>query len=308
VELLRVDGPGLCMRREAASELEIVHTTRYEFSLPVFLEPHVLRFQPRCDGAQVPVEFQLDIDPLPAGQSACLDAAGNVVHHVWFDGVHDSLTIAARSVVEMVRDNPFDYLPDPRRSMLPAYYGDEAEMLRPYLRREAPPCGAADDVAVFAARMRAAARGELVPFLSSLNNTMYERVRLIQREDGAAWSPAHTWRQQAGACRDLAWLFVDVCRAAGVAARFVSGYEDAVAGREEYDLHAWAEVYIPGGGWRGYDPARGLAVAQHHVVAAAAATPAGAMPVTGTFRSSVATSTIATEVSVERRIGAALTV
>jgi transglutaminase-like putative cysteine protease len=289
------------MRREAAGELEITHTTRYEFSLPVFLEPHVLRFQPRCDGGQALLEFHLDIDPAPGGQSACLDAAGNIVHRVWFDGLHDSLSITARSVVEMLRENPFDYLPDARRSMLPAYYGDEAEALRPFLRREAPPSGNADDVAVFAARMRAAARGELVPFLTSLNHTMFERLTLIQREDGAAWAPAYTWRQQRGACRDLAWLFVDVCRAAGVAARFVSGYEDAVAGRQEYDLHAWAEVYIPGGGWRGYDPARGLAAAQHHVTVAASATPAGAMPVTGTFRSSAATSTIETDVAVERR-------
>jgi transglutaminase-like putative cysteine protease len=306
VELLRLDAPGLRMRRDGAAELEITHTTRYEFSLPVFLEPHVLRFQPRVDGGQALLDFQLEIDPPPAGQTACLDAAGNVVTHVWFDGLHENLSIAARSVVEMQRENPFDYLPDPRRSMLPAYYGDEAESLRPYLRREAPPAGASDDVAVFAARMRAASRGELVPFLSALNNTMHERVRLIQREDGAAWTPAHTWRQQSGACRDLAWLFVDVCRAAGVAARFVSGYEDAVAGREEYDLHAWAEVYVPGGGWRGYDPARGLAVSQHHVAVAAAASPAGAMPVTGTFRSSVATSTIATDVTIERRTAAAL--
>ncbi len=302
MELLRLDGPGMRMRREGALELEITHSTRYEFSLPVFLEPHILRFQPRYDGGQAPLEFLLEIDPAPAGQTACLDAAGNVVTHVWFDGLHDSLSIMARSVVEMQRDNPFDYLPDSRRSMLPAYYGDEAEALRPYLRRDAPPPSAsADDVAVFAARMRAAAGGELVPFLSSLNRTMAERWKLIKREDGAAWTPNHTWRQQCGACRDLAWLFVDVCRAAGVAARFVSGYEDSVSGREQYDLHAWAEVYIPGGGWRGYDPARGLAAAQHHVAVAAAATPAGAMPVTGTFRSSCATSSIETDVTIERR-------
>lgn len=302
-----MDGPGLRLRGEGSLELEITHTTRYEFSLPVFLEPHVLRFQPRCDGGQALSEFQLEVDPAPAGQSSCLDAAGNVVTHAWFDGAHERLTIVARSVVEMLRENPFDFLPDSRRSMLPAFYGDDAETLRPYLRRESPPAGAADDVAVFAARMRAAARGELVPFLSSLNQTMFERLTLIQREEGAAWAPSHTWRQQRGACRDLAWLFVDVCRAAGVAARFVSGYEDAVLGRATYDLHAWAEVYVPGGGWRGYDPARGLATAQNHVPIAAAATPAGAMPVTGTFRSSCATSTIETEVTVERRVAAALT-
>ena len=56
-------------------ELDVWHSTRYEFSDAVFLEPHVLRFQPRADGAQTPLEFSLDVDPLPAGMSAALDAA-----------------------------------------------------------------------------------------------------------------------------------------------------------------------------------------------------------------------------------------
>jgi transglutaminase-like putative cysteine protease len=296
-----MDGPGDRPRRDGAVELEISHTTRYEFSQPVFLEPHAFRFQPRADGGQWPIDFELEIDPVPVGQSSSLDATGNIVNSAWFEGLHESLTITARSVVAMQRDNPFDYLPDPSRSLLPVFYGDEADALRPYLRREATPAGCVDEVAVFAARMRAASRGELMPLLGSLNQTMFERLTLIRREEGETWAPMHTWREKCGACRDLAWLFVDVCRAAGVAARFVSGYEDSVLGREAYDLHAWAEVYIPGGGWRGYDPARGLAVAQHHVAVAASATPRGAAPVMGTFRGSGVTSTIETDVRVERR-------
>lgn len=303
--MLRVDRAGLAPRPCAAVELEITHSTRYEFSKPVFLEPHVLRFQPRADGAQMPLEFDLEIDPEPAGRSACLDASGNVAEHVWFDGLHDSLSITARSVVAMLRENPFDYLPDGGRTRLPVFYGEDVDALRPYLRRE-PPHSGTDDIAVFAARIQAAARGELLPFLASLNQTMYERLELIRREDGAPWTPAQTWREKRGACRDLAWLFVDVCRAAGVAARFVSGYEDAVAGRENYDLHAWAEVYVPGGGWRGYDPARGLAAGLHHVAVSAAATPAGAAPVTGTFRGDDIASTISTLVNVEPCAAAAI--
>jgi transglutaminase-like putative cysteine protease len=304
VELLRLDLAGMAVGHARSMELEITHTTRYEFSLPVFLEPHALRFQPRTDGGQEPVEFDLEIEPAPVGQSQCLDAAGNIVTQAWFEGLHDSLSITVHSVVAMTRENPFDYLPDSSRTLLPPYYGDEAETLRPYLRRDAARAECTDDVAVFAARMRAAAHGELLPFVSSLNQTMFERLTLIRRDEGPAWPPMHTWREKCGACRDLAWMFVDVCRAAGVAARFVSGYEDSVLGRETYDLHAWAEVYVPGGGWRGYDPARGLAVGQHHVVVAAAATPVGAAPVTGTYRSNGATSTIETEVRVDRRVPA----
>ena len=101
MELLRLDPAGMALGHERPMELEITHTTRYEFSQRVFLEPHALRFQPRSDGGQAPLEFDLEIDPAPAGQSACLDAAGNIVTQAWFEGLHDSLTITARSVVRL---------------------------------------------------------------------------------------------------------------------------------------------------------------------------------------------------------------
>ena len=49
MELLRIDPPGSALRSPASLELEITHTTRYEFSQPVFLDPHMLRFQPRAE-------------------------------------------------------------------------------------------------------------------------------------------------------------------------------------------------------------------------------------------------------------------
>lgn len=282
-------------------QLEIWHSTRYEFSDAVFLEPHVLRFQPRADGAQTLLEFSLELDPLPAGMSASLDAAGNTVTHVWFDGLHRSLSIVARATVEMLRENPFDYLPDQCRSRLPVFYAAESDSLRPYLHRNPHGLGEPDQVAIFASRMRDAARGELVPLLTSLNNTIFDRFETVRRTEPGVWLPERTWRERCGACRDLAALFIDVCRALGIAARFVSGYEESDS-LGDGELHAWAEVYIPGAGWRGYDPARGLAVAQSHVAVAAAATAAGTAPVTGTFRGSGVTSVFEAEVHVERQV------
>lgn len=285
-------------------ELEISHSTRYEFSDAVFLEPHVLRFQPRADGAQTPLEFSLEIDPRPAGTSAALDSAGNTVTHVWFDGLHRTLTINSRSTVEMLRENPFDFLPDNCRSRLPVFYAAESDALRPYLHRNPHGLGAPDQIAIFASRMRDAARGELVPLLTSLNNTIFDRLESVHRREPGVWSPERTWREKRGACRDLAALFIDVCRALGIAARFVSGYEESDGLGQGGELHAWAEVYIPGAGWRGYDPSRGLAVGQSHVAVAASATAAGTAPITGTYRGSGVASEFETEVRVERRIAA----
>jgi transglutaminase-like putative cysteine protease len=74
---------------------------------------------------------------------------------------------------------------------------------------------------------------------------------------------------------------MEICRAMGLAARFVSGYQEGDVEQDNRDLHAWAEVYLPGGGWRGYDPTHGLAVSDRHVALAASSFPSYAAAVTG---------------------------
>ena len=77
---------------------------------------------------------------------------------------------------------------------------------------------------------------------------------------------------------------MDLCRAQGLAARFVSGYQDRSAMETERRyLHAWPEVYLPGAGWYGYDPTRGRPAADGHVPLAAAPRPDGTMPVEGSY-------------------------
>jgi transglutaminase-like putative cysteine protease len=106
----------------------------------------------------------------------------------------------------------------------------------------------------------------------------------VARREGTPNAPEVTLATREGSCRDLAVLFCAACRAVGVTARFVSGYEREASLQENGELHAWAEVYFHGGGWRGYDPSRGLAVADSHVAVAAAADPLLAAPVTGVYR------------------------
>jgi transglutaminase-like putative cysteine protease len=74
---------------------------------------------------------------------------------------------------------------------------------------------------------------------------------------------------------------MEVCRAMGLAARFVSGYQEGDLDQDERHLHAWVEVYLPGGGWRGYDPTHGLAIADRHMALVASAVPSYASPIVG---------------------------
>jgi transglutaminase-like putative cysteine protease len=124
-------------------------------------------------------------------------------------------------------------------------------------------------------------------FVSCMNHWVFANHEKMVRETGAAWPPLETLDRGKGACRDLAVLFIELCRAMNIPARFVSGYFADVDGSQDRQLHAWAEVYLPGAGWRGFDPSLGLAIGERHLTVATGRTPAAAAPITGDFRGAV---------------------
>ena len=123
-------------------------------------------------------------------------------------------------------------------------------------------------------------------FLTNLNRRMFDQFGHVSRPEGSVWASAQTLAWKAGSCRDLAILFCDTCRVMGIAARLVSGFECASAGRHDAAIHAWAEVFVPAAGWRAYDPERVPAVADGHVAVAAAFDSELAAPISGLYNGS----------------------
>ncbi len=276
----------------------IEHLTRYSYSVPVLLGPQVLRVRPRCDGAQRLVKFALDVDPQPVLQAEYQDLAGNTVTELCFVGAARTLEVMVRLEVETLRSNAFDFLPVPGTRALPVNYGEDLQpYLVPYCRR----AGIDASVRAFAASLAGAAGSETQAFLDLLNQRMFHEFSRGVREQGDPLPPERTLAQRAGACRDLTVLFVAACRAVGLAARFVSGYQRGDPSRTQRYLHAWPEVYLCGGGWRGYDPTHGLAVTDAHVAIAAGALARHAAPVTGTFSGQGAQSALETRIRIATR-------
>ena len=89
---------------------------------------------------------------------------------------------------------------------------------------------------------------------------------------------------------------MDACRYVGIAARFVNGYYYDSGAKDQLTLHSWSEVYLPGVGWRGYDPSVGLAVTDRHVAIAAGGDPLLSAPVIGTFRGNAVSSELHAEI------------
>lgn len=287
------------------------HVTAYTYGQPVRLGPHWLRLRPRPTDAGELLHFALEIDPAPAGRSEVTDPDGNRVTRVWFDGPTRRLTVTSRfgwrTPDPAAGDEPAIAVP------LDAPYTDPLRArLAPWI--DAPPVAA--PVRALAGVLRAGS-DDALDFVQALNLWLCANVLRGVRETGAPQSPEQTLRLGTGACRDLAVLFVAVCRSQGLAARFVSGYQrgrDAAAGAaatvppaaspaaspatmpagsppagtaaqgdEPRYMHAWPEVYLPASGWRGFDPTHGTPVADAHVALAAAAAPEDAAPIEGHY-------------------------
>jgi transglutaminase-like putative cysteine protease len=263
---------------------QIEHAIDYKYDRPVTFAPHQIRLRPRSNLHQSVTKFALRISPTPQKIVEAVDLDGNDSLVAWFDNnPTPQLQIQIQATVTTNLVDPFDYLLAPWAASLPLDYPlSMSSQLQPYLTgylgRSIDPIAAE-----IAAEIWTAVDGNTLSFLTKLNQRIYHNCTYSLRQTGAALPPSSVWNNRAGSCRDLTVLFIEVCRAAGLAGRFVSGYE-AGAETDDRHLHAWAEIYLPGAGWRGYDPTHGLVVADGHIAIASSPIPAHTTPVDGKLR------------------------
>jgi len=126
-------------------------------------------------------------------------------------------------------------------------------------------------------------RVDTLELLQTLNTNIYHTFRYRRRLEKGVQSPAETLEKNSGSCRDFATFFMESCRFLGLAARFVSGYmySSEITGR--MSMHGWAEVYLPGAGWIGFDPSWGILAASNYVPVAVSRHSAHAPPISGTY-------------------------
>ncbi|KAM3107651.1 transglutaminase family protein [Phormidesmis sp. 146-33] len=267
---------------------QITHTTTYTYSQPVMLQPHLVRLRPRSDGWQTLQMFMLTVTPTPLSRSDITDLDGNTLIKLWFpQTLTDSLAITVQSQVITHQSNPFNYLMESWALKLPIDYPSSLlSQLQPYLIGQGLKYPTAiDPIALqLAQEIQQTTQSDPIQFLRELNQRIYQNCQYMIRETGAPTPPGVTWSEKKGSCRDFAVLFVEVCRAIGLAARFVSGYQEGDLDSADRHLHAWAEVYLPGAGWRGYDPTHGLAVSDRHIALVASSLSSYAAPISGSFK------------------------
>ena len=275
-------------------KVAIEHRTTYRFDRPVAIGPHVIRLRP-APHARTPIEsYALTISPAEHFLNWQQDPFGNYLARVVFPNKAAELDITVGLVADMGVINPFDFFIESHAERFPfSYLPDLAADLRPYL--EIPESASGPRLTDWLAALPTPGpEGQLtIPFLSGLNAAVNADIAYSTRMEAGVQTPDQTLDRGIGSCRDSSWLLVIALRHFGLAARFVSGYlvqlapdQEPVEGprgpSEDFtDLHAWAEVFIPGAGWIGLDPTSALYAGEGHIPLAATPHPASAAPITG---------------------------
>jgi transglutaminase-like putative cysteine protease len=130
---------------------------------------------------------------------------------------------------------------------------------------------------------------ETVAFLVALTRQIHRDFILEVRPVGDTLYALTTFNLKRGACRDLAWMQVQMLRAKGIAARFVSGYLYLPDSEGQHDLHAWVEAYLPGAGWLAFDPSHGVVCGSSYVPVSSSFHFENTMAVSGTIRGNAQT-------------------
>ncbi|MBS0000855.1 MAG: transglutaminase family protein [Cyclobacteriaceae bacterium] len=264
----------------------IHHHTEYNFSNSVFLEPHTLRFKPRQDHRQQVIFHESKVHPEPAGRNEFLDETDNLSELVWFEGKHSLLTITAISELKVSDKNPFDFLiyPFSYHEMPIQYDSTFASNRYLYISNNQI------FIESYLKLLLNDFKGTTLEFLLMVTRKIHDDFEMTVRHEGAPHPPDLTFKEKKGSCRDLAVLEMEILRNAGFATRFISGYKYNQDPEDGHELHAWVEVFIPGPGWTGFDPATGLIVWNDHFPVSASYLSWNTMPLTGTFRGKAETS------------------
>lgn len=262
--------------------LKVRHALHYTYSEPVRLDPHTLYIYPRTYPHQKVVDYSLQITPAPSKVVMNVDAEGNAQQIAYFNpDLIRELVVTSEMTISLGQVNVFDFVLYPFATQkLPFLYEDrEFKYLIPYLNKD----GVTHDVNVFARFIADQSEWQTVPFLVTLSRYICENFSYSRRDSGVAYPPDETLKTKSGSCRDYSRLFISACRSLGVAARFVSGY---LYGNpmQAHELHAWVEVFLPGAGWRGFDPTEGRAIINNHISLGASADFDRLAPVMGSYR------------------------
>lgn len=263
-------------------KIKIAHTLSFEYDHEVKLNPHYLHLSPSLSPFQYLKKHDLLISPHPDVLIKNLDQESNIQHLCYVNTPLNRFEV--KSVFELISDefNTLDFIFFPFDcKKIPFKYPAKLSV---YVSLALKQKKVSLELKNFSNEIARISDYETISFLINTTATIKKDFIYAQREQGDAQSADFTLGIKSGTCRDFAVLMMEICAAQGLLSRFVSGYffhdKEAI-----YDLHAWVEVLLPGGGWRGFDPTEGNVVDHRYVAVAKSLEPKGLVPLRGSYTS-----------------------
>ncbi|MDZ4849056.1 MAG: transglutaminase family protein [Pirellulaceae bacterium] len=265
------------------------HVTQYSYDRKIDLGPQIVRLRP-APHCRTPIHsYSIKVVPENHFCNWQQDPHANYLARYVFADKTDRLQVEVDLIAEMTVINPFDFFVEDAAKDFPFQYDEWlSRELQPFLERK--PQG---DLFHRFLDSIDQTKCNTVDFLVALNSRLQQEIKYQIRMEPGVQAPEETLRLCNGSCRDTSWLLVELMRHLGLASRFVSGYLiqlapdikslDGPSGTEIdfTDLHAWAEVFLPGAGWVGLDPTSGLLAGEGHIPLACTPEPMSAAPISG---------------------------
>ena len=264
-------------------KLRIQHRTTYRYAEKVVFGRHRLMLRPR-EGHDIQIE-QSVLHVTPAHRIDWIrDVYGNSIAVVNFTERASELMIYSDLLLNHFEINPFDFYIEPEAVRYPFFYDHKTLLELSALTQQVYSSDAMRVREWLGQFWRSGQTTGTLSLLQQLNGHIHRTFRYQIRNEPGVQSPSTTLQNNSGSCRDFATLFIESCRCLGLGARFVSGYIlSGGATGAGASTHAWAEVYLPGVGWKGFDPTLGLLTTSQHIPVAVSQHPENAMPISGSF-------------------------
>ena len=247
--------------------LNVQHATTYTYASPASSAIQILRLTPRNHDGQYVRHWRVEVDA-DYRLTRDEDPYGNITHTFALEGPITSMVVRVEGEVDTQDTHGIvagTAERVPRRLWLRGTRLTEADAA---LRR-------------FAHEMAAGEGGATLPFLHRLNEVICRDFEFVPGATTTATTAAQCFANRRGVCQDLAQVYVSACRAMKIPARYVGGYFLRTDGFKQDAGHAWAEAYVEGIGWIGFDPAHGVCPTDRYVRVACGADSADAAPIRG---------------------------